>query len=116
MSALKTYGQLLRDARRARQWTLEKLASALETKWSVTYLGEVERGSRAPLDVTATQDLTQALGLQPHVLLDARARYYEQSTLQLGLRPDQDEAALMLSRRWASYSRDQILRIVEAAS
>lgn len=114
MSALKTYGELLREARQAKDMVLEQVAAALAL--SVTYVGEVERGRKNPLDAASTVRWANLVGLPWEQALDARARYHEQSTLQLGLRPDQDEAALLLSRRWASYSRDQIRRIVEAAS
>jgi transcriptional regulator with XRE-family HTH domain len=113
MTIPTTYGTLIREARRSKGWTLDKLAQSLTSKLSVSYLAEVERGTRAPLAPQSTLEVADALGIRPEPLLDARARYHERSTLPLGLRSDQDEAALLLARVWSSLGTDKVKRIAE---
>lgn len=111
---LKGYGELVREARRGQDITLDTLAKRMGL--SVSYLSDIERGRRPPLATQATMELEVALSLLDHRLLDARAQHMERSTLPLGLRPDQDEAALHLGRVWQHLSPEAVKRVLEAAS
>lgn len=106
------YGERLKEARRRRSLTLDALAA--QVGLSTSYLSDVERGRRGPLAPRATMQLEAALGVADNGLLDARARYLERSTLPLGLRPDQDAAALHLGRVWASLGPEAVKRVLEA--
>lgn len=56
-----TYGEALREAREAREWSLRHLGEAMGL--GAAYLSDVERGNRAPLGEEHEAALRVALGL-----------------------------------------------------
>jgi transcriptional regulator with XRE-family HTH domain len=60
------FGQLLRDLRLQREWTLQELAR--ESQMTATYLGLLERGLNLP-SLTAVINLAFTLGVDPGELV-----------------------------------------------
>jgi transcriptional regulator with XRE-family HTH domain len=111
MSEPKTYGELLREHREAAARTLEEVANHLDV--TISYVGDVERGRRAPWPPQRTMQVAEFLKCDWSGLLDARARWKQESTLQLGASPRRDALALSLSRQWLVLDDDQLKRIAD---
>ena len=60
------FGQLLRDLRLQREWTLQELAR--ESRMTATYISLLERGLNLP-SLTAVINLAFALGVDPGELV-----------------------------------------------
>jgi transcriptional regulator with XRE-family HTH domain len=112
MTTAKTYGELLREARQDAGRTLEWVAEKLSI--TASYVSDMEHDRRAPWGPQRTMDVAVALGVEWRPLMDARARYYKESTLPLGVSGPRDTIALALAHRWRTLTDEQVLRIASA--
>ncbi len=85
------FGELLKAARKQADLSAVSVGRLLEV--SGQYIGDVERGDRAPLSVTAINVLGSCLGFNPRPLLRASIR--ERRALELELDASHDVLALL---------------------
>lgn len=112
MTETKTYGALLREYRLAAGKTLDVVAERLAI--TPAYVSDIEHGRRAPWGPQRTMEVALFLDHEWKDLMDARARYYRQSALPLGLSARRDALALVLARRWRELSEPQMDAIAAA--
>lgn len=85
------FGELLRAARKQADMSAASIGRLLEM--SGQYIGDVERGVRAALSVTAINTLAACLGFNPRPLLRASIR--ERRALELELEASHDVLAVL---------------------
>lgn len=107
------FGELFRHERKRSGKTMGDLARQLSI--SVTYLSDVERGTRPPLSPERIRRAGELMGTTPKALEELlRAAQSEHGSISLPL-PASDlgrEAGAALQRQWANLDDDEFARIM----
>jgi transcriptional regulator with XRE-family HTH domain len=113
----KKFGELFRHERKRSGKTMGDLARQLSI--SVTFLSDVERGTRPPLAPERIRRAAELMGTTPTALQELlRAAQSEHGSISLPL-PASDvgrEAGAALQRQWASLGDDafaEIMNVIE---
>lgn len=100
------FGQLLRQLREKAGMSCTALAH--ELKVSVTYVSDVERGTRPPFTATKVLQTAEALKLDPMPLLCAAAKHSGAFTLDFRGEPLDDETAAYLCSAWGYLTETEL--------
>lgn len=108
------FGELFRQERKRAGKSLGQVAQRLQV--SVTYLSDVERGTRPPLSTERIRDAAQYMQTQDDkltALLKAAAAHQGSFALRVPSSSKGREAGAALMRGWGALDDDAFERIVE---
>lgn len=108
---VERFGDFLRRTRKQAGFTLGKLARELEV--SLTYLSDVERNERPPLNASRIDRVGQILRVEPSRLHEAAAMSRGTFNLQASRSPTADAVGAALLRGWSDFDDDDFKEILE---
>lgn len=106
------YGELLRQRRQRAGQTLADVAAV--AGFTMAYISDIERGNRGPLEDDVTIRIAEALSADALELLAAAGQERGHYRISAGSESARNDVAVLLARKWATLTPEQVERVRRA--